>query len=117
MLTLTCPHMVQLSVVLEGRPRHRVQSHHSDGDPPDLPPNLARRKRTRDPTDNESVQSQSNDSKTLDSQDYESSEDQGDIQSLNSNELACVFDSEVCLFILMQSKIIQLFSGCSMDAK
>ena len=117
MLMLMCPHMAQLSVMLEGRPHHCVQSHHSDGDPPNLPPNLAHRKHPCDPTDNESVQSQSDDRKTLDSQGYESSEDQGDIQSLNGNELAHMFDNEVCLFILMQSKIIQLFSGCSIDAK
>lgn len=81
-----------------------------------MPPNLARRKQDRDLVDDESVLSQSDDSKTLDSQDYESEHGQEDLRNLNGNELARTFDNEVCLYILTQYEIIQLFLGCSMDA-
>ena len=70
--------------VPEGRPRRRDQSHQSD--------------------DDESVLSRSDDSKTLDSQDYQSDQEQEDLQNLNGNELARVFDNEVRLFILMQTE-------------
>ena len=83
--------------VPEGRPRRRVQSHQSD--------------------DDKSVLSQSDDSKTLDSQDYQSDQEQEDLQSLNGNELARVFDNEVCLFILMQTEYNTAISGRSMVTK
>jgi hypothetical protein len=102
----------------EGGPHRRVWSRVSAEDSvSDLPPNLARRKRVRDPVDDQSVLSQSDGSKTLDSQDYESDQDQEDLQNLNGNELARTFDNEVRLFILMQCEIIQLFLGCPMDTK
>ena len=100
--------------VSEDEPRRRVRSRHDHV--PDLPPNLARRKQDKDLIDDESVLSQSDDSKTLDSQDYESEHGQEDLRDLNGNELARTFDNEVCLYILTQYKIIQLFLGCSMDA-
>ena len=99
--------------VSEGEPHRRVRSHQDHV--PDLPPNLARRKQDRDLVDDESVLSQSDDSKTLDSQDYESEHGQDDLRNLDGNELARTFDNEVCLYILTQYEIIQLYLGCSMD--
>ena len=81
----------------------------------DLPPNLACRKRVTDPVDNESVLSQSDGSKTLDSQDYESEDGQEDLRHLNGNELARSFDDEVCISRLTQYDNTTTL-GCSMDA-
>lgn len=115
----------QLSVahdedVPEDRPRHSAWSHQLDeGGHPELPPHVARRKRpgVRDNMDGQSDMSQSDGGKTSDSQDYESDQDDEDLQKLNGDELARTLDNEVRLFILMQCEITQLFSGCPMDTE
>ena len=114
---------VQLSFVYgedipEDEPRHHIPSRPSIEDQfpvSDLPPNLARRKQVKDPIDDESVLSQSDGSKMLDSQDYESKDGQEDLHHLNGNELARSFDDEVCISRLTQYDNTTTL-GCSMDA-
>ena len=69
--------------VPEDEPRRHVPSHPSIEDQfpvSDLPPDLACRKQVKDPVDDESVLSQSDGSKTLDSQDYKSEDGQEDLR-------------------------------------
>ena len=104
--------------VPEDEPRRHVPSRPSIEDQfpvSDLPPDLARRKRVTDPVDDESVLSQSDGSKTLDSQDYESEDGQEDLRHLNGNELVRSFDDEVCISRLTQYDNTTTL-GCSMDA-
>ena len=80
--------------VPEDEPCCHILSHPSIEDQfpvSDLPPNLARRKWVTDPVNDESVLSQSDGSKTLDSQDYESEDGQEDLRHLNGNELGAQF--------------------------
>ncbi|KAF8258347.1 hypothetical protein EI94DRAFT_1708082 [Lactarius quietus] len=67
---------------------------HDEDNITDLPPCVARRKRVNQPVDDQSVMSPSDGSETVDSQDYESSNDQLDHQDLNNNELARAFGKE-----------------------
>ena len=68
--------------------------------------NHAKQPRVRDTIDGLSDMSQSDDGKSLDSQDLGSNQDEdSDLRSLNSNELARTFDNEVGLFILTRCKI------------
>ncbi|KAN0133851.1 hypothetical protein V8E53_008346 [Lactarius tabidus] len=103
----------QLTVALHEdvpKDRHRrgIQSRESHEDhlsDLDLPPNLARRKRV--PVDNRSVVSHSDDSKTLDSEDNKSDQDQEDLQNLNGNELARTFDNEAIIWTQNPSQTSQ----------
>ncbi|KAN0131210.1 hypothetical protein V8E53_010914 [Lactarius tabidus] len=86
---------VQLTVALhedvpKDRHRHGIRSRESDEDHlSDLPPNLARRKRT------------------LDSEDNKSDQDQEDLQNLNGNELARTFDNEAIQWTQNPSQMSQ----------
>jgi hypothetical protein len=101
-----CLETAQLTVahgedVLDDRRYHTTQSHEMDeGGNTDLPPYFVCRKqpRVRDTMDGHSDMSQSDGGKSPDSQDYESGQDEDDLQNLNGNELARTFDNEVRLF-------------------
>ncbi|KAF8267552.1 hypothetical protein EI94DRAFT_1801555 [Lactarius quietus] len=73
----------------------------------DLPPNFARRKRADNPVDNESVESQSDDSKMLSSQDYKSDNVQDDLHNLTNNELAHTLGNEAVQWMQKPSQSTQ----------
>ncbi|KAF8258062.1 hypothetical protein EI94DRAFT_1708359 [Lactarius quietus] len=81
--------------IVEEQPRHSAlpRDYFEDG-LSNLPPNFACRKQADNPVDDESVESQSDDSKTLSSQDYESNNVQDDLHNLTNNELACTLGNE-----------------------
>ena len=73
--------------------------------------------RVCDTSDGHSDMSQSSGDKSSESQDYESNPDEDNLCELNSNELACTFNDEVRLFILMRCMITQVSLGSPMGTE